>query len=918
MMLGVANAEARQLEQWGLRFMIPSPPSLASASLSPRFVRVPANPRTEDLRDAVAAGCRRTGQASLAAALLLALCVDDPLDLQALSFFVKDGLGALKDRTTAPPVRVVAAFTVATLRALPPRLRAAVGAEALLPCLKEEVGWEAACCEAAERCRCTPLLAALGVEWGVATWALPSAPRSWDLATGEADFLRALGRAHAGVHEVPAADVGHPTPAEGHGPATQAEVKKELAPPQRAPKASAPAEPPAVTLEEDQKYHILREIREGFCLNQSDAAQLQRNLGGALKRLGDDLYREQHHFVFELLQNGDDNTYPDGAVPCYMLLLCDNMLVALSNEVGFNQENVKSLCSVDSSTKPRQEDGAERIGKKGIGFKSVFKITDTPTIHSTGWHFRFDANLRVQGVDIKELGYIVPEAMPAEDMRFPSWTTEIRLPFKRGLRHEERGLLRQDFEALGGTLLLNLNKLRRLTLWNCPAEQPLPSREGVRPNEEVIASGCRNLCCMDLCPARPHPTAEGTVYWKLVRIFDGQVRDWLCVEGSFPFQAASDSRKVRIKLSFPLPVEVSTDAWLRQELVAQQTFCYLPLRNFGWRLVLHANFDATASRNELHSNSPWNLRIKKLLPKLLATSAHILQENLMLTPMAEGSCALPREALAQPLQVEGLTSEAGERSICHVPYAFFLRFMPLQGGTMGSLALILANAVLVSGQAVNPVAKVISLLSDMQTTIKKEGKAEDARMTKFGNNCELRTAELQYQIKTASEDIDELSARISKAEGKAEALASTLEETSESIASNEADLAAATEVRGKEAADFKAAEKDLLETTATVERAMSMLEKKEAKGESLVQVKGAGSLIQAVQAMMDASVIGHQDAKTLTAFLQDAQAPEPATYVSKTGGVTEMLEDMLDKSKDQLTELRKKDTSKSRKDSKLN
>eukprot|EP00437_Effrenium_voratum_P004128 CAMPEP_0181423048 /NCGR_PEP_ID=MMETSP1110-20121109/13928_1 /TAXON_ID=174948 /ORGANISM="Symbiodinium sp., Strain CCMP421" /LENGTH=649 /DNA_ID=CAMNT_0023546163 /DNA_START=56 /DNA_END=2002 /DNA_ORIENTATION=+ len=227
---------------------------------------------------------------------------------------------------------------------------------------------------------------------------------------------------------------------------------------------------------------------------------------------------------------------------------------------------------------------------------------------------------------------------------------------------------------------------------------------------------------------------------------------------------------------------------------------------------------------------------------------------------------------------------------------------------MSRLVLLLANLALVSGQAVNPVAKVISLLSDMQTTIKKEGKAEDARITKFSNNCELRSADLQYQIKTAKEDIEELSARISKAEGKKETLASTLEETSEGIASNEADLAAATSVRAKEAADFKAAEKDLLETSATVERAMSMLEKKEAQGESLVQVKGAGNLLQAVQAMMDASVIGHQDAKTLTAFLQDAQAPEPATYVSKTGGVTEMLEDMLDKSKDQLTELRKKET----------
>ena len=36
-----------------------------------------------------------------------------------------------------------------------------------------------------------------------------------------------------------------------------------------------------------------------------------------------------------------------------------------------------------------------------------------------------------------------------------------------------------------------------------------------------------------------------------------------------------------------------------------------------------------------------------------------------------------------------------------------------------------------------------------------------------------RSEELQYQIKTANEDIDELSARISKAQGKSEALAST-------------------------------------------------------------------------------------------------------------------------------------------------
>ncbi len=41
-------------------------------------------------------------------------------------------------------------------------------------------------------------------------------------------------------------------------------------------------------------------------------------------------------------------------------------------------------------------------GKKGIGFKSVFKITDTPIIHSAGWHFRFNARLKLDRVNIKE------------------------------------------------------------------------------------------------------------------------------------------------------------------------------------------------------------------------------------------------------------------------------------------------------------------------------------------------------------------------------------------------------------------------------------------------------------------------------------------------------------------------------------
>lgn len=41
------------------------------------------------------------------------------------------------------------------------------------------------------------------------------------------------------------------------------------------------------------------------------------------------------------------------------------------------------------------------LGQKGIGFKSVFRVTDRPEIHSNGYHIGFDTNS-------KPLGYILP------------------------------------------------------------------------------------------------------------------------------------------------------------------------------------------------------------------------------------------------------------------------------------------------------------------------------------------------------------------------------------------------------------------------------------------------------------------------------------------------------------------------------
>lgn len=72
------------------------------------------------------------------------------------------------------------------------------------------------------------------------------------------------------------------------------------------------------------------------------------------------------------VQNADDNTYPTNVEPTLAFILQESGIVVLNNERGFSAENIRALCDVGNSTKKGSSAGY--IGKKGIGFKSVFRV----------------------------------------------------------------------------------------------------------------------------------------------------------------------------------------------------------------------------------------------------------------------------------------------------------------------------------------------------------------------------------------------------------------------------------------------------------------------------------------------------------------------------------------------------------------
>merc|ERR1712194_196092 len=124
------------------------------------------------------------------------------------------------------------------------------------------------------------------------------------------------------------------------------------------------------------------------------------------------------------------------------------------------------------------------------------------------------------------------------------------------------------------------------------------------------------------------------------------------------------------------------------------------------------------------------------------------------------------------------------------------------------------------------------------------------------------------------------------------------------------------DIRAKEASVFAAEEKDLMETTDMLQRTSAILEREMSKGgASMLQMKNAGSVVDALEAMVRASLIEVSDASRLTAFVQSAQkesddddeagAPAAAVYKSQSGGIVDTIQDLLEKAEDQLADIRK-------------
>merc|ERR1719355_401598 len=100
---------------------------------------------------------------------------------------------------------------------------------------------------------------------------------------------------------------------------------------------------------------------------------------------------------------------------------------------------------------------------------------------------------------------------------------------------------------------------------------------------------------------------------------------------------------------------------------------------------------------------------------------------------------------------------------------------------------------LAAGASVDPIAKVLQMIGELQQKIIKDGETAQKTYAEFAEWCEDEAKNLRFEIKTAKAEVEELKAMSEKAASDIEDETTKIEELSSTISSDEADVKAATE-----------------------------------------------------------------------------------------------------------------------------
>lgn len=316
---------------------------------------------------------------------------------------------------------------------------------------------------------------------------------------------------------------------------------------------------------------------------------------------GAEMVREQYagRYPLELVQNANDAVATEGATAARIkFVVTEYSLLVGDTGTGFGTAQVEAICDLAQSSK----DPRKSVGYKGLGFKSVAEITDTPQIISGELRFGFDrARLRREvelivgrslDPDFSLPDYAFPfelsdadlgaDAAAVSELQTEGFRTVMRLPFRDDAAAKDA--VTHVAETIIPRLLLFLDAAESLELVGTPSDFHAQAlREGDDHKQYVILEA-------------EDRSEQFVLYRKVVPILDHELvselgKAWRQVEA------------VRIAAAVPLD-----DTGQPRATEAEPLHVYFPTEEeTGLSIIFNADFQVELDRRRVASSGPAGL-----------------------------------------------------------------------------------------------------------------------------------------------------------------------------------------------------------------------------------------------------------------------------------------------------------------------
>lgn len=316
------------------------------------------------------------------------------------------------------------------------------------------------------------------------------------------------------------------------------------------------------------------------------------------------LYDDRTHFIFELLQNAEDALGRrgewNGSRKVAFTLNSTRLMLSHFGK-PFDEADVRSVCDIAESTKNESS-----IGRFGLGFKSVYTVTDLPEIHSGDEDFAIE-------------NYVFPKRLARSAREADE--TQIILPLKPEDASAASDIT-AGFRHLGPGALLFLRHIDEIN-WSVEGG---PAGFYLRNTPEVLGPNVQRVTVIG--QESGHPEVD---------------QNWL-VFHSEVFSA--EGHKVgRVEIAFSLiAVKDAPGRWAVQPLAKSPLVVFFPTvveSHLGF--LVQGPYRTTPSRDNVPPGDPWNQYLVKETSGLLVEALRWMRGNVMLDVAALRCLPLDRE-----------------------------------------------------------------------------------------------------------------------------------------------------------------------------------------------------------------------------------------------------------------------------------